>query len=216
MKNLNLFDIDENGKIISEEDFERYYFIKYIKYKHKYLQIKNTKGSDIKDNDIKTGDIKNSIKAIAFFKSDTINGIVEFEEVLNNLVKVKINLKGFEPGSVHGFHVHESGDLTRGCDSMCAHFNPFNVTHGGREDEIRHVGDLGNIIANDEGIVQMEFKDHLIKLRGDQTNIIGRGLIIHEGIDDCGKTSHELSKTTGNSGKRIACTIIGYASTSTK
>ena len=205
LENFNLFDIGENGNIISEEDFERYYFNKYIKYKNKYLNLKNIEGGDNQNKNI-------LIKAIAFFNSNTIKGTVEFEEVSDDLVKVKINLNGFEPNTAHGFHVHETGDLTKGCESMCAHFNPFNVAHGGRDDVIRHVGDLGNIVANDQGIVQMEFTDHLIKLRGDDTNIIGRGLIVHEGEDDCGKTSHELSKTTGNSGKRIACAIIGYAS----
>ena len=204
-ENLNLFDIDENGKIISEEDFERYYFVKYIKYKHKYLYFKNIKGGDNINKNI-------LIKAIAFFNTNTIQGTVEFEEVSYDFVKVKINLTGFVPESAHGFHVHETGDLTKGCESMCAHFNPYNTTHGGRDDVIRHVGDLGNIIANSEGIINMEFTDHLIKLRGNEANIIGRGLIIHEDEDDCGKTSHKLSKTTGNSGKRIACAIIGYAS----
>jgi Cu-Zn family superoxide dismutase len=48
----------------------------------------------------------------------------------------------------------------------------------------------------------MEFTDHLIMLRGDKSNIIGRGLVIHEGIDDCGKGNHHTSKTTGNSGSK--------------
>jgi Cu-Zn family superoxide dismutase len=178
------------------------FYNKYIKYKNKYLYLKNIKG----------GNNENYIKAIAFFNTNTINGIVEFEEISNNSVKIIININGFVPGSIHGIHVHETGDLSKGCDSMCAHFNPFNKTHGGREDSIRHVGDLGNICANAEGLVQIEFIDNMIKLRGDEANIIGRGLIIHEDKDDCGKTSHELSKTTGNSGKRIACAIIGYAS----
>lgn len=32
-----------------------------------------------------------------------------------------------------------------------AHFNPNNLTHGAPENEIRHAGDLGNIIANADG-----------------------------------------------------------------
>jgi Cu/Zn superoxide dismutase len=31
------------------------------------------------------------------------------------------------------------------------HFNPNNLTHGAPEDEVRHAGDLGNIVANAEG-----------------------------------------------------------------
>lgn len=32
-----------------------------------------------------------------------------------------------------------------------AHFNPNNLTHGAPGDEIRHAGDLGNIVANADG-----------------------------------------------------------------
>lgn len=174
-----------------------YYKSKYIKYKNKYL---NTKSNP------------NPIKAISFFDGEKIKGIVNFEEISNEQVLVKINLEGFEPNTIHGFHVHESGDLTSGCDSMCAHFNPFNVSHGGREDTIRHVGDLGNLKADNNGKCITEFTDNMIKLRGGEANIIGRGLIIHADEDDCGKGNYADSKTTGHSGKRIGCAIIGYAS----
>ncbi len=209
-----------------------FYKEKYSKYKSKYLESKKFVGLNGNLVGINTSNYNNYdynhyqfkggneniklIKAIAFFNGEKIKGTVIFDELTNGLVNVIINLTGFEPNTTHGFHVHESGDLTNGCESMCAHFNPFNNTHGGRDDEIRHVGDLGNIIADSEGNVQMEFTDHLIKLRGDTSNIVGRGLIIHADPDDCGKTLHEQSKTTGNSGKRIACGIIGYASTCNK
>jgi len=182
-------------------NLQNYYKSKYIKYKNKYL---NTK-SNLQQN-------LNSIKAIAFFNGEKIKGIVNFEETNNNLVKVKINLEGFEPNSIHGFHVHESGDLSSGCNSMCAHFNPFNHPHGGRNDEVRHVGDLGNLETDEKGNCITEFTDHMIKLKGGEANIIGRGLIIHADKDDCGKGIYEDSKTTGHSGKRIGCAIIGYAS----
>ena len=45
-------------------------------------------------------------------------------------------------------------------------------------------------------------------------NIIGRGLVIHEDEDDCGLgvgNKKKESLITGNSGKRIACAVIGYA-----
>jgi Cu-Zn family superoxide dismutase len=51
----------------------------------------------------------------------------------------------------------------------------------------------------------------MIKLRGTKANIIGRGLIIHADTDDCGQGGDEASLANGNSGKRIACAIIGYA-----
>ena len=175
----------------------------YIKYKIKYNNIKNNLfgGSE-------------SIKAIAFYNGDTIKGTVNFIETgeCNEKVRVEINLLGFEPNTIHGFHVHESGDLTKGCESMCAHFNPYNKNHGGREDENRHVGDLGNLEADKNGEVNLVFEDNIIKLRGNDANIIGRGLIIHQDKDDCGKGNNDATLINGNAGKRIACSIIGYKS----
>jgi Cu-Zn family superoxide dismutase len=75
----------------------------------------------------------------------------------------------------------------------------------------RHVGDLGNIIANAKGEAKYAFYDNVIKLRGTKSNIIGRGLIVHEDEDDCGKGGNAESLKTGNSKKQIACAVIGYA-----
>jgi Cu-Zn family superoxide dismutase len=94
---------------------------------------------------------------------------------------------------------------------MCAHFNPHGKLHGGQGSKERHVGDLGNIQTNEYGIAHYTTVDHLIKLRGYTANIIGRGLIIHADEDDCGLGQFQDSQTTGHSGKRIACAVIGYA-----
>jgi Cu-Zn family superoxide dismutase len=152
-----------------------------------------------------------SVYAIAVF-SDTIKGTVKFTEDLNNnVVVIDLNLSGLKPNSLHGFHVHEAGDLTDKCTSMCAHFNPYGKTHGCPGMSERHVGDLGNIKTNSKGEAKYSFYDNVIKLRGSKSNIIGRGLIIHEDEDDCGKGGDAESLKTGNAGKRIACAVIGYS-----
>lgn len=154
---------------------------------------------------------KKPIYAIAVF-NDKIKGTVKFTEDLeNNDIVITLNLSGLKSNSFHGFHVHEAGDLSDKCTSMCAHFNPYKKTHGGPNMLDRHVGDLGNIKTNAKGEAKYVFNDDVIKLRGNKCNIIGRGLIIHEDEDDCGKGGNAESLKTGNAGKRIACAVIGYS-----
>jgi Cu-Zn family superoxide dismutase len=151
------------------------------------------------------------ISAIAVFFGK-INGYVKFiENVDNGTVIIILNLSGLNPNSLHGFHVHEAGDLTDRCTSMCAHFNPYGKNHGCPGSKERHVGDLGNIKTNGRGEAKYSFYDNVIKLRGTKCNIIGRGLIIHEDEDDCGQGDNSESLKTGNAGKRISCAVIGYS-----
>ncbi len=98
--------------------------------------------------------------------------------------------------------------MTNGCISAGPHFNPYGKTHGAPEDEERHVGDLGNLTAGEDGVAKFDFTDRLIKLNG-PISIIGRTMVIHADQDDLGKGGHELSKTTGNAGARLACGVIG-------
>jgi Cu-Zn family superoxide dismutase len=116
-------------------------------------------------------------------------------------------VKGLKPG-LHGFHVHEFGDGTNGCMSAGPHFNPFGKEHAGPEDADRHVGDLGNVTATDDGIAKVNISDKHISLSGN-LSILGRTLVIHADPDDLGRGGHELSKSTGNAGGRLACGVIG-------
>jgi Cu-Zn family superoxide dismutase len=152
------------------------------------------------------------IYAIAVFDNDKIKGVVKFsEDLVNDIVTIDVNISGLNPNSLHGFHVHEAGDLTDKCTSMCAHFNPYSKTHGCPGMKERHIGDLGNLHTNNKGQANYAFNDNCIKLRGTKCNIIGRGLIIHADEDDCGKGNNMESLKTGNAGKRIACAVIGYS-----
>lgn len=154
---------------------------------------------------------KKPIKAIAFFDGKVKGTVIFTEDIQRDNVIIDINLSGLKKSFQHGFHVHESGDLTDKCESMCAHFNPYGKTHGCPGVKERHVGDLGNIHTDKNGCVKYRMEDNMIKLRGSKANIIGRGLIIHADQDDCGMGNNDASKINGNSGKRIACAIIGYS-----
>jgi Cu-Zn family superoxide dismutase len=66
------------------------------------------------------------IYAISVFTGE-IKGYVKFsEELENNRIKIDLFITGLHPNALHGFHVHEAGDLTDKCTSMCAHFISVN------------------------------------------------------------------------------------------
>jgi len=156
--------------------------------------------------------LSNPIYAIAVFQNDKITGTTRFTEDLEtNQVRIDVAISGLKPNSFHGFHVHQAGDLSDKCTSMCAHFNPYNKNHGCPGMKERHIGDLGNLKTNAKGQAFTTFYDDCIKLRGTKCNIIGRGLIIHADEDDCGKGGNAESLITGNAGKRIGCAVIGYS-----
>lgn len=150
----------------------------------------------------------NKISAIAVFDKN-IKGYVLFKE-LDKKVKIEIKLKNVKKG-IHGFHIHESGNLLEGCESCKSHFNPFNKNHGDINSKERHLGDLGNIEADSNNKVNTIFYDNQIKLRGTKRNIIGRSVIIHKNKDDLGLGNNKESLKTGNAGERIGCAVIGYA-----
>jgi Cu-Zn family superoxide dismutase len=148
--------------------------------------------------------------AIAYINDAKIKGTVYFYEK-DKSVAIEIDLIGLPAQAKLGFHIHEAGDLTDGCMSACAHLNPFHKTHGGPKSATRHVGDLGNITTDANGMCKMKMEDSMITLRGTRCNVIGRAVVIHEKTDDLGLGGDEESLKTGNAGKRIACAVIGYS-----
>ncbi|CCU55551.1 Cu/Zn superoxide dismutase [Adoxophyes honmai entomopoxvirus 'L'] len=148
------------------------------------------------------------MKAICIL-SGSVTGTIYFDQSSqSDAVHISGSIKGL-PKGLHGFHIHEYGDLSNGCTSAGEHFNPYNRNHGGIDDLDRHLGDLGNINATtDKGNTNVNIKDDIISLYG-FNSILGRSLVVHDSPDDLGKTDHPLSKTTGNSGGRLGCGIIG-------
>lgn len=140
-----------------------------------------------------------------------MRGVASFsQENLLSPVKIAVVVKGLNPNSKHGIHIHEYGDLTEGCVTAGAHFNPEKKNHGGPFDKERHVGDLGNLISDPFGNSYMCFKDEVISLFG-ENSIVGRAVVVHQNEDDLGKGGNEESLKTGNAGTRVACGVIGLS-----
>ena len=153
------------------------------------------------------------MNAIAVFQGPQVFGTVQFTQKLEqDVVSIFINLSGpgLVPSGQQGFHIHEYGDLSDGCKSACAHYNPFGKSHGCPGMENRHVGDLGNVNIDLFGNANYTTTDNVIQLSGNYS-IIGRSLIIHKNKDDCGQGGNDESLKTGNAGERIACAVIGIA-----
>ncbi len=129
-----------------------------------------------------------------------VKGAVSFTQE-GSMVKIRGEVTGLAPGK-HGFHVHEHGDLSdkETGKSAGGHFNPTNQPHGKMTDDKRHVGDLGNIEANEEGIAMIDMNDSIISLNGEHS-IVGRSLVIHADAD-------QFTQPSGDAGDRVAFGII--------
>jgi superoxide dismutase, Cu-Zn family len=153
----------------------------------------------------KGGTIYEDPSAMAVLSStdgSSVRGVVTFVRT-NEVTLVQVNLTGFKPNSMHGMHIHESGDCTsRDGSSAGGHFNPTSSDHGGPNSPPRHSGDLGNITADSKGQIYSSFKIDDVAFGTGQDSIIGRGLVVHADTDDL------KSQPAGNSGARLACGMI--------
>ncbi len=145
-------------------------------------------------------------KAVAVLhptRGNHVTGTVYFSRTPQG-IQVTADVMGLNPGQ-HGFHIHEYGDCTApDGTSAGGHFNPENQPHAGPDQAQRHVGDLGNIEADNSGNAHYERTDTHLKFDG-RDSIIGRGVIVHAGVDDL------VSQPSGNAGPRVACGVIGVA-----
>jgi Cu-Zn family superoxide dismutase len=146
---------------------------------------------------------KTAVAVLHPTEGNDVQGIVKFTEVAGG-VEVVADIDGLTPGR-HGFHIHEFGDCSAlDATSAGGHFNPLDMEHGAPTDEQRHLGDLGNITADNEGHAHFEWTDGMLALNG-PNSIIGRAVIVHAGEDDL------QTQPTGNAGPRVACGVIGIA-----
>ena len=119
----------------------------------------------------------------------------------NGVTEIIGEVAGLTPGK-HGFHIHEFGDL-RSDDGTSAggHYNPEGHPHAGPTDAKRHVGDLGNITADQSGKAMVNMKVKGLRVHF----VLGRSLVVHAKEDDL------KSQPSGDAGGRVAVGVIGVA-----
>lgn len=120
-------------------------------------------------------------------------------------VRISGRIGGLAPDTVHGFHIHETGDCSApDASSAGGHFNPGSDPHGNPADGPHHAGDIPNQRSDANGNADIDVLVPGIELgTGSSTDVEGRALILHAERDDY------TSQPSGNSGARIACGVIG-------
>ena len=138
-------------------------------------------------------------------KSDSkVTGDVTFTEE-GGKVMMTAMLTGLTAGE-HAIHIHDKADCTSADGtSTGGHWNPTSTPHGKwGASEGYHKGDIGNFIADAAGNATVEFAtdEWCIGCEDDTKNIVGKGVIVHQGVDDF------TSQPSGAAGARVSCTGI--------
>ncbi|CAB0037044.1 unnamed protein product [Trichogramma brassicae] len=105
------------------------------------------------------------------------------------------------------FKTHETKDYHLSFAKITLFCSSVKRQHGGPDDFSRHVGDLGNVLADAQGVAHINMVDRQIALLGNRS-IVGRAFVVHALPDDLGRGGNEGSRTTGNAGDRLACGVI--------
>merc|ERR1712038_345262 len=142
---------------------------------------------------------------------DEVRGTVFLEETSEG-VFISGDIDGLKPG-LHGFHVHQEGNLDKNCKASKGHFNPEGNSHSAPTSAKRHVGDLGNVVTDRFGETHVNMVDDVITLDpASENSVANRAFVVHLGEDDLGipglRDGNGGSLKTGNAGSRVACGII--------
>lgn len=132
----------------------------------------------------------------------SIRGSAQLQDTPKGL-QVTVQISSVPAGS-HAFHIHEFGACGDSGKAAGGHYNPQHRPHGHAiQDGPQHAhpGDMGNVVADDNGQVSVSVLLPGVTLSGEALPVAGRALILHEKADD-------FSQPTGNAGGRIACGSI--------
>ncbi|XP_069128558.1 superoxide dismutase [Cu-Zn]-like [Argopecten irradians] len=148
-----------------------------------------------------------------------IRGRVDFQQGrTGGPTRVRVQVVGLPPSLMsdteHGIHIHEYGDIGRGCYATGPHFDSDTFSFHGSPNNLgtgnAHEGDMGNLRQSNAGVIDSDLVFPLMNLLGD-TGVLGRAVVLHEGRDDLGRGGNSMSLQTGNSGAPLACCVIAWS-----
>ena len=118
-------------------------------------------------------------------------------------VVLTLSIAGATPGE-HAFHLHEIGDCSApDGTSAGGHWNPTGQDHGQWGGAAFHLGDVANLDVGEDGSATLTVATNLWSIgTGDDTDVVGRSVIVHAGVDDFS------TQPTGAAGGRIGCGVI--------
>jgi Cu-Zn family superoxide dismutase len=121
-------------------------------------------------------------------------------------VRVIADLEGLTPGA-HSFTILAASACAP-ADSLLppAHFNPTAQPHGDGDASQRHLGDLGNVMADASGHAHFDRFDRSLTLEGPEA-IVGHVLAAHARADQ------PTVQPDGDAGPVVACGVIALRPT---
>lgn len=151
----------------------------------------------------KSNDTKNLNLVLESKSNSKVSGTATFTEKNGKVIFVA-QISGLQPG-IHAIHIHEKSDCSAADGSSAGgHWNPTFKKHGKWGERECHKGDIGNFTADEKGngTITMTTDEWSIGGEDATKDILGKGLIVHQGADDF------ISQPAGNAGARIACSAI--------
>ena len=159
----------------------------------------------VKDGKFEVFDTKTAMIATATIGETNESGVAGkavFTQIGDN-IKLVVSLANASAGE-HAVHIHATGDCSApDGTSAGGHWNPTGVAHGKWGEGEFHLGDIGNMTVDDQGMGKIELTTNLWEMNtGSDIDIVGKAIIVHAGADDF------VSQPSGNAGARIGCGVI--------
>lgn len=156
----------------------------------------------VKDGKFEVFDTKTALATIGETNESGVAGKAVFTQIGDN-IKLVVSLANASAGE-HAVHIHATGDCSApDGTSAGGHWNPTGVAHGKWGEGEFHLGDIGNMTVDDQGMGKIALTTNLWEMNtGSDIDIVGKAIIVHAGADDF------VSQPSGNAGARIGCGVI--------